>query len=210
MKKIVLIILLSTFFYAVGLTQSRTIITDEGKVVTQLKEETTSRVAFPERTYHYVKANELVITKGAFEGQLLHGMTSFYDSKGILISKGQFKNGLKHSKWMYWNEKGELIEIVNWKKGVKNGYYKGFKTKEMFVEGRWHNNLKDGVWKTFENGELIKVEYFEVGQVTEPKKKKGKRKKFKIKPFEEKKKEESEKIDDSEEQLEIKDEEQKS
>lgn len=210
MKKAVLILILSTFSYLNGFAQSRTIITDEGKVVTELKEKSNSKVAIPERTYHYVKANELVTTQGAFEGQLLHGMTSFYDTKGRLTSKGQFRNGLKHAKWLYWNDKGELIEIINWKKGVKNGYYRGFTDKDTFVEGRWDDNLKVGTWRTFVNGELSKVEFFEDGQLVDPKKKKSKKKRFKVKFFKEKEKDQNEKSKDSEEQPEIKDEEQKS
>ncbi len=190
MRLILCFIMILSSQLVFGQNGSRTFLTKQGKVITQLKTAVNSRSAVAERTYYYVSAGELVITQGSFEGDWLHGLTSFYDQKGVLESKGSFKNGLKHGKWLYWNPEGKLIEIITWKNGLKSGYYKALNSLSTYEEGQWNKNFKHGTWRTIQNGELVKVEHFKMGQSIEPKAKKVRKHKFNILKFKKKKKEE--------------------
>ena len=88
--------------------------------------------------YHWYKSNKLFITKGGFDGHLLHGnYTELYKDQNLKV-KGVFKNGLKNGKWMSWYENGQVRNVVYWKKGVKNGLFRYYiNSGQLIKEGRY-------------------------------------------------------------------------
>ena len=189
MRIILFLITILSVQLAFGQKSTRTFLTSQGKVTTTLKKATNLKPSSPTKTYYYVSAGVFIFTQGSFEGDWLHGLTSFYDQKGVLESKGKFKNGLKHGKWLYWSPSGQLLEIITWKNGLKNGYYRAWNSESSFEEGQWKKNYKNGIWRTIQDGELKEVKHYKMGTLVEPREKKERNQKFRILKLKEKKNE---------------------
>jgi hypothetical protein len=116
--------------------------------------------------YFWFNANDIKVTRGGFDGKLLHGAyREFYLNKN-LKEKGNFRYGLKHGEWKSWNLNGEYKDLSHWKKGIRHGKSKLYTEK----------------------GELIREEKYKKGVLKEPRnkrlfffKKKEKNKEAKVK-----------------------------
>jgi hypothetical protein len=71
----------------------------------------------PDRTYHWVRAQQLFSTQGGASGDVLHGAFLAYHPNGQLKEAGRFKEGTKQGEWRAWNERGELIRVTRWRNG---------------------------------------------------------------------------------------------
>ncbi len=181
------VVIVSSFLYTGnGICQSlsRTIITEFGQAKVNLKSAPPASHANELSMYYYVDANELIITQGAYYGELLHGNASFFSKDGVLSSQGSFKGGLKHGKWIHWDEKGMISRIVTWKKGIKHGRYKRVYEDGSVEEGAWKKDQMHGTWTYSEKSTIIKEEQYKKGVL------KYTEKEYEVKKFEEKKPEE--------------------
>lgn len=147
-----------------------------------------------ELEYHWFKAQHIHTTTGDFTGRLLDGEYEKFDASGNLIEKGQFEKGLKVGTWKIWFASGDLQVVSNWNEGLMHGDYLeyaeggGMITWANYKKGKLH-----GTYREFENGELILEQKYKNGTLITPKEKKIKTKKSES--------------DDSDEQLEMPEEE---
>ncbi len=120
--------------------------------------------------YYWFKANEMLITKGGFEGKLLHGQyIEYYISKN-LKSKGNFLLGLKNGEWIDWYENGEIKEINNWNLGKKHGKYIQYsKQGKIISEGAYKNGLLNGTIKVIKEDTVSIKKYKNGIQILEKK-----------------------------------------
>jgi aspartyl protease family protein len=88
-------------------------------------------------------SGQIMSSKGASGGSLLHGKCSSYDGTGNLVDQGYYKFGLQDSIWLFWDEHGEISSKYIFKNGVCT-YSK--------------DNMGDsGIWETF--GSLGKLDF---------------------------------------------------
>lgn len=87
---------------------------------------------FPaDKYYTWYRADSILVTKGSFNGKLLHGdYMELYPNKA-LKQKGKYKNGIKDGLWQSWYPNGERESMINWKNGSKDG-----KAEHYSIDGK--------------------------------------------------------------------------
>lgn len=66
-----------------------------------------------EGLWKYFYDNGMLWSKGYYQDDLQHGMSSVYFRSGILRMQGEYANGENIGVWSFWNEEGELIKKVD-------------------------------------------------------------------------------------------------
>lgn len=117
-------------------------------------------------TYVWYTANELVETKGGYDGKLLHGYYKAFFFSNQLKESGQIRYGLKNKKWRYWYSNGNLREIITWKKGRKNGAYAIYNDQgKLMAKGNFKNDLLHGKFYTYDpNGKITEKKKYKNGE----------------------------------------------
>jgi hypothetical protein len=112
--------------------------------------------------FHY---NQVMSTRGGYDGYLLHGeYTSFYVNNN-LKEKGIYKNGLREGKWMTWYENGSVKEISWYKHGMKHGHYELYnELGQMMVKTNFCANKIHGRMRTFSNNKVQDQKKFRHGK----------------------------------------------
>lgn len=133
-----------------------------------------------ERTYSWYKSNQIMQTKGGYDGKLLHGVFSEFYLNNNLKEKGSFKKGLKNGEWKSWYEDGQLKAIVKYCNGLNHGNYKSYNEKgELILEAKYKKGKFHGETISFENGKVFAVHKYKKGNEVFPKPKKIKEEKKK-------------------------------
>jgi hypothetical protein len=116
--------------------------------------------------YYWYNANDIKITRGGYDGKLLHGnYTEYYPNKN-LKQKGEFKYGLKVGEWREWNISGEFDQISNWKKGVMHGRYRIYDTKGKLIKsGRYINGVLHGKQRTYMSDNTVQSLTYKKGEL---------------------------------------------
>ena len=109
--------------------------------------------------YTWFAGGRLHVTKGGFDGRLLHGSFALftYPEKN-LIQKGSFRNGEKSGLWTTWYPHGEVKERIHWKAGKRAGRFvefdeNGFRSRE----GRYRNNELHGLIRVYVREDSVEV-----------------------------------------------------
>jgi hypothetical protein len=127
-------------------------------------------------SYYWFASNKITVTKGGYDGKLLHGQyTSFYLNSN-LMEKGEFKNGVKNNRWVIWYDNGNIKEISNWKKGVQCGTFKTYnELGEQTFEANFKNGKLNGKLKKFQLGKVVSEQNYKDNQeIIQKEKKKAK------------------------------------
>ena len=125
-----------------------------------------------------------IVSEGLLVNKLHEGEWKIYhkESKVVMTSENYKKGKLNGVKKVFYDD-GSVAEILNYVDGKRDGNYKRFGINEKILEdlnykndqlhgaasfydglgnvilqGQYSNGLKSGVWKTFENGKLVKEE----------------------------------------------------
>jgi antitoxin component YwqK of YwqJK toxin-antitoxin module len=127
-------------------------------------------------TYYWYAYNKVMVTKGGYDGRLLHGeFASFYENNN-LKEKGYFKKGLKNGEWMAWFDNGKIKEVSHWKNSLRNGNRKVYNEKgELVLEENYKNDTFNGTVTKYDSGKAIAFKYYKNGIVYEPKEKRNKK-----------------------------------
>jgi len=108
------------------------------------------------KIYYWYSNNQILQTKGGFDGRLLDGEYSAFYLNSNLKEKGSFKRGLKDKEWRSWYENGKLKESVQWYEGIRNGYHELFNEKgEKILSVKYKNNKLNGKEIKYESGKII-------------------------------------------------------
>lgn len=100
-----------------GYAQTIRLAVEEGYIMTSTRDARKAGAFKPDRTYHWVRAQQLFSTQGGASGDVLHGPFLAYHPNGQLKEAGRFKEGIKQGEWRSWNERGELVRITRWRQG---------------------------------------------------------------------------------------------
>lgn len=114
-----------------------------------------------DRTYYWYAFNKIMLTKGGFDGKLLHGNYAAFYLNSNLREKGTFRKGLKQGKWITWYENGSIKDITYYKNGARTGVYRSFDPEgNPVLEARFRNDELHGTMKTYENGKLLSTKKY--------------------------------------------------
>lgn len=127
-----------------------TVNTLETTIKTTIRNKPSKFKANPNCSYLWYYAQNLIETKGGYDGKLVHGMYKSYYLNNQLKEEGFYVNGVKSGIWKYWYMDGKLREIITWKRGVKNGNYSLYNDfGEIMAIGKFRNNKLHGTFTTF-------------------------------------------------------------
>lgn len=133
-----------------------------------------------ELTYSWYKSNQILQTKGGYDGKLLHGVFAEFYLNNNLKEKGIYKKGLKNREWKSWHENGQLKEIVKYCNGLNHGKYQSYNEKgELTLEANYKKGKLHGETVSFENGKILARHKYKKGNEVFPKPKKIKEEKKK-------------------------------
>jgi hypothetical protein len=132
--------------------------------------------------YYWYANHDIKITRGGFDGKLLHGVyTEFYHDKELKV-KGNFKKGLKTGTWKSWYKNGQLTAIEHYKKGFRQGSFTQFDDGgNIIYKGKYKKDKLNGKQKVFfKTGDPV-IKKYKNGVEIIPKPKKAKKIKAKSK-----------------------------
>ena len=115
-------------------------------------------------SYYWYASNKIIVTKGGYDGKLLHGQYKVFYLSNNIKENGYFNKGLKTGKWINWYEGGKIKEMSCWKNGIQYGEYKTFNEDEQlnmkvnYKEGKLH-----GVSTTYQEGKIISQRNYKNG-----------------------------------------------
>lgn len=121
-----------------------------------------------DRYYIWYRANDIKITKGGFDGRLIHGDYIVYYHDKSLKEKGKVNKGQKKGRWIRWYHNGEIYEIMHWKNGLQHGNFQTFDHKgKLESEGNHKNGKLHGNVLTYKNEILVSIKKYKNGVFVE-------------------------------------------
>ena len=141
-------------------TRKATIVSpDHVLEVTVLEKEKKVRIN-PERMYTWYKGNQVITTRGAIHGKVLHGLyTDLYTNKN-LKEQGKYVYGLKKGTWNSWYDNGEKMASHQWKNGALCGTFKEYdKGGNLIRKGSYKNGEINGTVYTYNGDSTSKARY---------------------------------------------------
>lgn len=139
--------------------------------------------------------NGTKLAEGEYINRQKNGKWVFYDGYGNMISTDNYKSGQKHGQCLTYVPTGQLIEEIYFDNGIQDGRWKryyesgGVHFEGNVIQGKWEgayvfyypdgkkmvsgvylHSLKQGDWLFYdEKGQLIKVETYDKGRMTNKK-----------------------------------------
>jgi hypothetical protein len=110
--------------------------------------------------FHWFKNGKIQITKGGFDGQLLHGTYTEAYHTGPLMMRGEFNKGLREGEWREWYANGELHKVSQYKKGKLHGKTEWFAGNgELLEVDMYKKNQLNGIRICYMDSVCIKEKY---------------------------------------------------
>jgi len=106
----------------------------------------------------YTKIHEVC----EYKNKIPNGFYQLKDSVGNLITKGNLLNNKKNSEWEFvsWNGNKKIQKFIQFNLDKYEGTYKEFVDGVIVMEGRFKNNLENGLFNYFINGNLYASENY--------------------------------------------------
>lgn len=116
--------------------------------------------------YYWYKKNRIHSNIGNYEGHLLNGEFSVFDSENNLIIKGLFINGIKSGEWTYWDSNGSYLKRENWKNGILKGKVIQYKSGKINLVSNYSKGEKNGLEKEYNSlGTLVFKRHYKNGKL---------------------------------------------
>lgn len=117
-----------------------------------------------EFTYSWYKSNQIMHTKGGYDGKLLHGSYAEFYLNNNLKEKGTYKKGLKNGEWKLWYENGQLKEIAKYCCGLRQGKMESFDENGILIfEASFKKGKLHGKTISYENGKILEKHNYKKG-----------------------------------------------
>jgi len=107
--------------------------------------------------YYHKDADAKMIVENFNDEGKLEGERNVFYKNGQMAEKAFYKNGLLHGEAKWFSEDSTLIKVSHYKDDKLEGKtinYDG--SGKVASEGEYVKNKKHGVWKYYEDGEIIK------------------------------------------------------
>ena len=133
-------------------------LTVKGKLVSEGKMIGKDRIG---EWVYYHKSSDKVMTREFYKKGKLEGMKVTYYTNDQITEETEYKNGLKEGIDNFYSPEGIQIKKLLYKNGLMHGpaYYYDSKGS-IILEGNYKEGKKDGLWKHYKDGVLIKEETF--------------------------------------------------
>lgn len=110
---------------------------------------------------YYHNRTKDIMTKENYNNGELDGKKYTYYKTNVLAEEINYKNGIKEGSNNYYSPTGKLLKKLIYVNDELHGYAIYYDALgDIILEGNYKNGKKDGVWKTFEEGEFVKEEKF--------------------------------------------------
>ena len=110
---------------------------------------------------YYHNATKIIMTKENYNKGALDGKKFTYYKTTILAEEISYNNGIKEGPNNYYSPTGKLLKKLYYVNDELHGeaiYYDAL--ENIVLEGAYKNGKKNGVWKTYENENILKEEMF--------------------------------------------------
>jgi antitoxin component YwqK of YwqJK toxin-antitoxin module len=133
-------------------------LTVKGKLVSEGKMIGKDRIG---EWVYYHKSSDKVLTRESYNKGKLEGLRVTYYTNDQITEETDYKDGLKNGKDNFYSPEGIQIKKLLYKNGLMHGPAYYFDSNgSIILEGKYKEGKKDGVWKHYEGGMLIKEETF--------------------------------------------------
>lgn len=110
---------------------------------------------------YYHNGTKNIMTKETYNNGELDGKKSTYYKTNVLAEEINYKNGIKDGPNNYYSPTGKLLKKLIYVNDELHGYAIYYDAQgDIVLEGNYKNGKKDGIWKTYEEGEFVKEEKF--------------------------------------------------
>lgn len=133
-------------------------LTKKGKLVSEGK--MNGKLREGEWLYFHEKSNA-IMTKEYYKDGVLNGIKSTFYKNNVLAEELAYVNGLKEGANIYYAPSGIVLKMLNYTNDELDGlaiYYDA--SGKTVLEGNYKNGKKNGIWKSYKDGEFIKEEKF--------------------------------------------------
>ncbi|PZD77859.1 toxin-antitoxin system YwqK family antitoxin [Mesonia sp. K7] len=94
-----------------------------------------------------------------YKNDKLHGEKITYFPNGNVAMSQHYKNGVLHGQTLIYGDNKTIIQKYAYVDGKVEGHASFYDSEgNLLTEGNYKNGLKDGIWKIYENGELVEEE----------------------------------------------------
>ena len=136
--------------------------TVKGKLVSEGKMVGKDRIG---EWIYYHKSSEKVMTREFYKNGKLEGLKVTYYENDQITEETEYKNGVKNGIDNFYSPEGVQIKKLLYKNDVLHGPAYYFDSNgSIILEGNYKDGKKDGIWKHYEDGALIKEETFPKGR----------------------------------------------
>lgn len=106
--------------------------------------------------FYQKDSDELLILEHYNDEGKLHGDRFVYYKNGVVAEKQEYKNGTLDGVSVWYSEDAVPIRQMVYVNGILHGLSKHYNIEgELIIEGAYKNDKKAGVWKYFEDGNLV-------------------------------------------------------
>jgi len=110
---------------------------------------------------YYHTGTKNIMTKESYNNNLLDGKKLTYYKTNILAEEINYQKGIKEGSNNYYSTTGKLLKKLYYVNDQLHGnaiYCDAM--GNVILKGAYKNGKKNGVWKTYENGNILKEEIF--------------------------------------------------
>lgn len=119
---------------------------------------------------YYHKGAKTIMTTENYKKDQLEGNRKVYYPNGKMAEDVFYKNNLKNGVSKTYNTSGKLAEDANYINGMLHGNYTIYdEVGSIAVQGQFKNDKKNGIWKYFEKGKIVKEENKDLVKVSSKK-----------------------------------------
>lgn len=107
---------------------------------------------------YYHSKNHKVMQEEVYVNGELNGLLIVYFKNGNIAKKSIYKDGKQNGITKIFDKNGKLQKLFTYKNGELHGMVKYFDDKgQLTAKGLYEHNRKDGIWKNYKNGEVVKT-----------------------------------------------------
>jgi antitoxin component YwqK of YwqJK toxin-antitoxin module len=108
---------------------------------------------------YYHKESKIVMTIENYKKGKLNGVKKIFYDDGSVAEILNYSNGKREGNYKRYGVNEKILEDLNYKNNELHGeatFYDGL--GNIISKGQYKNGLKSGIWKTYENGKVVKEE----------------------------------------------------
>lgn len=107
--------------------------------------------------YYHFESKEIMTLENYVKGKL-NGVRKVFYKNNLIAEETNYTNGIKNGPYKKYSERGAVLENAIYKNSEFDGPVIYDDGAGRVIKGQFKDGKKSGIWKYFENGELVKEE----------------------------------------------------